>query len=330
MVLFSPPRAQLLVLGLSTQIAAALKWFDPLPKYNFPPARCMATEQTPRIYYIPGLDGSHGSPFAQWPALAEQGYSIRVLDARATPACESFDATVSAVSQHLREEQEAGQCAATLIMGESFGAVVAAAVALREPSLITGVLLVNSATAYSVRPALQADARLLCADTLPDFLFPAACFALLGLKTFDIGFVTAAIKDVVVERQLEKLKESDPALAEFYIAALDELTGQLADLPPRDFMSARLGHLEQGCAWVEPRLASIEVPVLAIAGTADALLDSDVEARRLQALVGPTRCKVHLVQGAGHAGCLNQRIDLSRVIADWADELGFADILRPE
>jgi pimeloyl-ACP methyl ester carboxylesterase len=94
-------------------------------------------------------------------------------------------------------------------------------------------------------------------------------------------------------------------------------------------MTKRLGHLEEGCASVEPRLSSIQVPVLAVAGTADALLDSEVEAKRLQTLLGPARCKVHLVQGAGHAGCLNQRIDLPKVVAEWAEELGFAGALQP-
>ena len=47
---------------------------------------------------------------------------------------------------------------------------------------------------------------------------------------------------------------------------------------------------------------------LQVAGTADALLQSDVEAKRLQAIVGPEKCRVRLVEGAGHAGTLNQRI----------------------
>ena len=55
-----------------------------------------------------------------------------------------------------------------------------------------------------------------------------------------------------------------------------------------------------------------------VAGTADALLLSEDEARRLCAVV-PT-CDVHLVQGAGHAGTLDQRIDLPAVLQRWMRE----------
>ena len=47
-------------------------------------------------------------------------------------------------------------------------------------------------------------------------------------------------------------------------------------------------------------LAGLEPPLLVVAGTKDALLQSDVEAARLQAILGRERCKVHLVEGAGH------------------------------
>ena len=64
------------------------------------------------------------------------------------------------------------------------------------------------------------------------------------------------------------------------------------------------------------------MPVLVIAGTADALLESDREARRIQSVLGAERCKVHLVNGAGHAGTLDQRISLSVVLKEWAEEAG--------
>ena len=48
---------------------------------------------------------------------------------------------------------------------------------------------------------------------------------------------------------------------------------------------------------------------------------SDAEAARLQARLGPQRCAVHLVEGAGHAGTLDARCDLRAVVERWsADE----------
>ena len=222
-------------------------FFDPLPKYNFPLDRVSASPTTsPLLCYVPGLDGTNTSPFAQWPSLAEAGYVIRVQDVRSGSAAPpSFDATVAQVTDFLREQRDTP----TLLMGESYGAVVAAAVAMREPSLVDGLILVNPATAYSQRPQLQADATKLRAVPTP--LFPAASFALLGRKTFDLGFLATAVKDILVDRKLEQLRESDPQLAGYYDAALAELTAQVSELPPRDFMVARLAHLVDGCAEVE-------------------------------------------------------------------------------
>ena len=64
-----------------------------------------------------------------------------------------------------------------------------------------------------------------------------------------------------------------------------------------------------------------------IAGTADKLLESDVEAARLRRVLGPARCAVHLVDGAGHAGTLDQRCDLAAVIAKWSREAGIEEAL---
>ena len=295
-------------------LLSAHVWFDPMPRYKFPASRCSATKASPRVCYIPGLDGTHTSPFAQWPALAESGFAISVLDPRATPVDESFEVTVDRVIDHLSCNEPS---APTLLMGESYGGVVAAAVALRAPSLLAGLILVNSATAFGHRPQLQADALILA--KVPEWLFSAACFVLLGRKTFDLGFVTSALRDVVIERRLQKLKESDPALAGFYTNALEDLTQQLAQLPPRNFMIARVAHLRDGCEFVEPKLASMRPPVLVIAGTADALLDSEAEAKRLQSILGRERCKIHLVEGAARWDA-DQRIDLRRVLAEWAAE----------
>eukprot|EP00746_Dinoflagellata_sp_MGD_P063637 gnl/MRDRNA2_/MRDRNA2_266951_c0_seq1.p1 gnl/MRDRNA2_/MRDRNA2_266951_c0~~gnl/MRDRNA2_/MRDRNA2_266951_c0_seq1.p1 ORF type:complete len:148 (+),score=30.18 gnl/MRDRNA2_/MRDRNA2_266951_c0_seq1:59-445(+) len=71
-----------------------------------------------------------------------------------------------------------------------------------------------------------------------------------------------------------------------------------------------------GCMEVNPRLKDVKVPVLAVAGTGDLLLPSREEALKFKREIPD--CTVHLVEGAGHAGVLDQRIDLLRVIRLWA------------
>ena len=78
--------------------------------------------------------------------------------------------------------------------------------------------------------------------------------------------------------------------------------------------------------WVEPTLASgtagalsqLELPVLLVAGTADARVPAQSEAERI-AREAPARapCTVHLVQGAGHAGVTDDRLDLRGLLNEW-------------
>jgi len=309
------------MLVLACSFVNAALWFDPLPRYNFPTHRLTPpSASAPTITYIPGLDGTNGSPFVQWPQLAEAGFKICVQDVR-SDAQTSFNDTVGTVVEFLASSRSP-----TLLMGESFGAVVAAAAAMREPALVSGLILINPATAYSQRPRLQADAAIL--RSLPAPVFPAASFALMGRKTFDLNFLGTAFKDLVVERSLDKLRDSDPELAKYYDGALAEMVEQVSTLPPRDFMCARLEHLEVGCAQVEAGWARLKPPLLVVAGTADALLDSEREARRLQNLLGEKRCTVHMVAGAGHAGTLDQRCQLADVLAHWASKVGISEVLH--
>eukprot|EP00466_Bigelowiella_natans_P007010 jgi/Bigna1/130177/aug1.10_g4885 len=70
-----------------------------------------------------------------------------------------------------------------------------------------------------------------------------------------------------------------------------------------------------GCGKVNSRLNEIQVPVLAVAGTSDLLLPSKEEAFRFSREI--PQCKVNLVEGAGHAGVLDQRVDLTKIITGW-------------
>lgn len=301
---------------LSLSLLAPLSlWYDPVSRFGLPVDTApQAATASPLICFIPGLDGTTASPFVQWPPLVNAGYRIRVYDARAEPVAATIDAEVGCILDFLREA-DAPQ---TLLMGESYGGVVAASAALREPSLVSSLVLVNPASAFSEMPSLQADARTL--SKVPQALFPAASFALLGRKTFDAGFVATAVRDVLVERKLEKLRESEPALAAYYDAALAHLVDEISSQPPKCWFDARFANLRAGCGLLEEGWEALQPPLLVVAGTADALLRSDVEAARLAARLGPQRCSVHLVEGAGHAGTLDARCDLRAVIGRWEAE----------
>ena len=65
-------------------------------------------------------------------------------------------------------------------------------------------------------------------------------------------------------------------------------------------------------------LADLTVPMLVVAGTDDLRVPAEAEARRLVAEApAACRCALHIVEGAGHAGATDERVDLRAVIRDW-------------
>ena len=230
----------------------------------------------------------------------------------------SFEAVVDDVAAYLREVQLDSR--GSVVMGESYGGVIAAGVALRHADLVSGLILVNPATSVSVMPALQQDIETMRFGNVPDALYALVLLAKVGRKTFDGAFLATAVKDILIEKKMEKLRQTDPGLAGYYDAALEDFVGQLTAAKEARFWRGRLAQLVAGCEFVEPRLAQIAQPTLVVAGTADALLDSAPEAARLARIL--PRCETHLVEGAGHAGTLDQRVDLPSVVSAWASRSG--------
>ena len=290
-------------------------WFDPLSRWKFPSGR-IAPAAKPLLAYIPGLDGGNGSPFVQFPGLGVE-FDVRVqqvsFESEANLA--SFDAIVDDVATYLREERRNnGQ--PLVVMGESYGGVVASGLAARHPELVSGLVLVNPATALSVLPELRDDVRWVRFGGIPDALMDLALFAKVGRKTFDTAFLAGAAREILVDRKLDKLRVEDPGLANYYDTALKDFLSQLTAAKPAEFWRGRLAQLEAGVDFVEGRLSSLAQPVLVVAGTADELLGSEHEAARLSQLI--PLCDVHLVHGAGHAGTLDERVDLPAVVRNWA------------
>lgn len=299
-------------------------WFNPLERWKLPCATSACADSKPTLAYIPGLDGGNGSPFIQFPGLAQQ-FEIRVQDVSFTTGANeaSFEAVADDVADYLREVQ-LDSCG-SIVMGESYGGVVAAGVALRHPDLVSGLILVNPATALSVMPELQEDIKTMRFGNVPDPLFTPVLFAKVGFKTLDSRFVTTAVRDFFIEKRMETLRQTDPGLASYYDTALQDFIGQLTSNKEPAFWRGRLAQLEAGCAYVEPRLDRLRQPVLVVAGTADALLDSASEAARLSRIL--SRCDTHLVTGAGHAGTLDQRVDLPLIVSRWMQKHGLSQIM---
>jgi pimeloyl-ACP methyl ester carboxylesterase len=304
--------------SISSTSSLIHSWFNPLERWRLPRADTPAAPKQV-LAYIPGLDGGNGSPFVQFPGLGDL-FDVRVQDVSFAPTASeaSFEAVVDDVAAYLRELQLDSR--GSVVMGESYGGVIAAGVALRHADLVSGLILVNPATSVSVMPALQQDIETMRFGNVPEALYALVLFAKVGRKTFDGAFLATAVKDILIEKKMEKLRQTDPGLAGYYDAALEDFVGQLTAAKEARFWRGRLAQLVAGCEYVEPRLAQIAQPTLVVAGTADALLDSAPEAARLARIL--PRCETHLVEGAGHAGTLDQRVDLPSVVSAWASRSG--------
>ena len=320
-------------------------WFDPLMRWKFPSGR-IEPGSKPLLAYIPGLDGGNGSPFVQFPGLAAD-FDVRVqqVNFESDANLASYDVIVDDAATYLRQESRDRPL---VVMGESYGGIIASGLAARHPELVSGLVLVNPATALSVMPELRDDVRWIRFGGVPDSLLNLALFAKVGRKTFDSTFLAGAVREILVDRKLEKLRAegthaasrtldlpccptpaplvtrsspcvelwTDPGLAGYYDTALEDFIGQLTASKSAEFWRGRLAQLEAGCDFVEGRLSSLTQPVLVVAGTADRLLASEQEAARLSRQI--PLCDVHLVQGAGHAGTLDERVDLPAVVRKWA------------
>ena len=279
--------------------AAAPRWFCPLAEFALDEPRPPA-DSLPLLLVLPGLDGSGITAFTQYPELSLE-YELKVLTIAADDRS-SFASLVELVASEVRAADDR-PC---FVMGESLGCSVALAAARKAAP--SGLVLVSPATGWD-RTALGSRLNLLL--SLPDWLLGL----IIGISTYQIldtaQFTTSARRIVTGERP--PLLDSDARLAYTY-----NVVGQMASrlaLPP-----ATIRHRLQ--AWAAPSIAAgrsvadVAVPVLVVAGTADLRVPAVEEAERFAAEAGAT---VHFVEGAGHAGVTDDRLDLRRVMRSWRD-----------
>ena len=298
------------------------RWFDPVAEFGPYPG----SGDRARVLYLPPLDGNSMAPFAQWPGLADRGFNVRALALDLSSAAIGGDhaGLVRAVSD------EAASLAAAaapplVLLGESMGGVTALAVALElaargEARALAGVVTVNPATSFPMTDLPDVARRM---SAMPDPLFRAASAWIFATRVTDAGQLGAIARTIFVDNPLNDPSRCPPALKAYFDGAIPAFAEGLA--PPRPFYEARLASLGAAAAAVNEQLDgggaradALLPPVLNIAGTADRLVGSRAEAARLEPLLRP-RYSSHFVEGAGHSGTLDDRIDLGAVLDDWLD-----------
>ena len=232
----------------------------------------------PLLVYVAGLDGTGEMLFKQAPELSR---SYRVVTYRSRDSgrftYEDLADDVAAIIENTRERR-------ATIVAESFGGGVALTFALRHPSLIERLALVNTFSRFRQRVKIHLAARL--ASIVP---FSLLCYA--RNKGNAIGLLVDNITGEDRERFFDIISTVE---REGYARRL-QLISEL-DL--------------------DDRLSEIEAPTLIIAGEKDLLIRSVREARLMAARMPNATVKV--VKGAGHACLLGSRVNLARILADWS------------
>lgn len=272
----------------------------------------------PIAVYLPGLDGSGISATQQYKELADSFELWRMTIN--TDDRSSFQQLISSVTDFIGTLDENRPI--TLI-GESFGGLLAPAVALNLqnslPGRLEGMVLVNPATSFdetqwsTLGPLL---ASLRHVPSIPNL--PNAYSVLGGLTLMTLVPDRSQFQKIV--SMLLGTDIQNMGLNEALQSARDGFS-LLEERMPAELIQLRVGQwLPVGSSVVNPRLHTLNVSTLVIAGEDDSMLPSKQEAERLVNVM--PNCKKLLVRGAGHY-VLDDRVNLTEAIAysDW-DPLG--------
>ena len=135
----------------------------------------------PLLYFLPGMDGSLSTPFMQYPELATNFELSCLTHTNGLESRASFEELTEVCADEIMASARSGR--QILLVGESFGATLAIAVAhrLQDVSQLRGLVLVNPATSYE-RSAL-ARCGPICASLQGPLLYPLYILSLVAFAT---------------------------------------------------------------------------------------------------------------------------------------------------
>jgi pimeloyl-ACP methyl ester carboxylesterase len=233
----------------------------------------------PLFVYLPGMDGT-GQLLRSQTAGLEIGFDVRCL---AIPRQDltTWDVLTNNVLDLIHAELEKSSQRVVYLCGESFGGCLAMKVATKSPHLFKRLILINSASAFKLRPWLDGLSQLV--QVVPECLYDAGA---LGLLPF-----LASLQRISRNIRQELLKT-------------------MRYVPPETVLW-RLSLLREFDVSDE-QLRSLTQATLLIAGGSDRLLPSVSEATRLANIISHSQ-KV-ILPNSGHACLLEQDVNLYEIL----------------
>lgn len=253
-----------------------------IPKVKLKP--CFLTPKTlqpefPLFVYLPGMDGT-GQLLRSQTAGLEVSFDVRCL-AIPREDLTSWDELANNVLDLIHAELEKSSQRPVYLCGESFGGCLAQKVAIKAPQLFERIVLINSASAFNLRPLLTWVSQL-------TYLVPPGLYNIgaLGL----LPFLAA----------LARISRSDR----------QELLKTMRTVPPETVLW-RISLLRQFSV-EEEQLQRLTQPILVIAGANDRLLPSLDEARHLVNIL--PNAKIVVLPQSGHACLLETDTNLYEIM----------------
>ena len=292
----------------------------------------------PLLVFLPGMDGSLATPFMQFAELSTTFELACMQHVEGLSSRRSFDELTAACSEAIADHLEDGR--QVLLVGESFGATLAVAVAHQveqsgSSAGLRGLVLVNPATSYR-RSALATFGPLCASLSGPLYALSLVAFAAFVLTP---AYQAPSFLATITAQKATELNNNPHREAFVGRVAMGAYLGvkspQLAIGPllaidvfaPEDLAFRLSEWLAYGADLVDDRqlMSNLKLPTLAVVGDLDRLLPSCEEAERLRVACGPARWRgTTVVQGAGHASTLGNRVDLLEEI-----RTSFADDFNP-
>ncbi|PSC68099.1 Acyltransferase chloroplastic [Micractinium conductrix] len=262
-------------------------------------------QHLPLMLYLPGIDGSGLAAARQFPSLL-RSFDLRTL---VTPPLDRtpFEGLVQIAADFLRAEVPTlPPTRPVYVLGESFGGVLALALAAEVPALVDRLVLVNPATSFkdSLWPVLGP-----LLPQVPAELYRALPLALAPVLGNPINLLAAGLEGSA-GAGLQQMGEQLVGTATNLLQQLPVL----AEILPAETLAWKLDLLRQGSVAVEPLLPNIQQRVFLLVGDQDLLIPSKEEGPRLKRAL--PRAQLRVERGRSHALLQEGGVDLASILEE--------------
>lgn len=254
--------------------------------------------EKPLLLYLPGLDGVGNYSFQALQNLSLL-FDIWRLEV-ATNDRSRFLEISSFVSDFIRQKNQK-----IILMGESFGGLLACHLAIRNQENISKLILVNPATSFD-----QTNWPYL--GNVISRTGPA--FPVVGVATLLATAVEPTQFQRIGRSIVDRINSTESAIYE--LTNLIESGTTLTNLLPPETLRHRLSKwLQSGTKILQNRYSEISIPSLILVGENDRLLPSSIEGKRLKRILTSAVVDLRIFPNGGHA-ILDDTIDLLKEIQD--------------